>query len=79
MPTTEQLLDIWDFQLHFFGGSGEPKQTFEASDESALTTPKMVDTPIVGKTSFQHLSGKVMGEYRYDEENEDLIIHIPNP
>ena len=79
MPTTEQLLLIWESQLEFFGGSGEPKQNYEgSSDENGLTFAKPVDYPITAKNAFRSLSGEKIGEYKYDIESDDFKIVIPN-
>jgi hypothetical protein len=54
MPTTEQMDEMSQFNLHFFGGD-----------------PRITGYP---KQQEPKLTGKKIGFYRYDPENDDLVI-----
>jgi hypothetical protein len=77
MPTKKQLSSIWESQLEYFGGSGQPMQTYgSSSDENGLTTKKHVDTPMVIPNNLSDFEGEEIGIITFDPENKDLKIIV---
>lgn len=79
MPTKDQLFAIWESQFEYFGGSGQPLQTYGANlDENGLTTEKHIETPLVPPNSDFDFEGEVIGKITFDSVNRDLkIMFIP--
>lgn len=79
MPTRKQLHSIWESQLEYFGGSGQPKQSYGINqDEHGLYTQQQVDTPLTVRNQFISLEGVKIGKITIDPESKDLKI-IVNP
>ncbi len=79
MPTRRQLHLIWEAQLEMFGGSGQPKQNYEASAINGFTTDKDVDKPIIPPKSLKKGEGDYLGELAYDKVHDDLKVVAVNP
>lgn len=77
MPTTEQLFTIWESQLEYFGGSGEPKQSFDV-DENGLFSLSLTDSPISVSSINSNFHGELLGKLKLDREDEDFQIVFPS-
>lgn len=78
MPTQEQLSKIWASQFEYFGGAGQPMQTYgQGPDENGLTTPQHTDIPVSAKFTSKDYEGEFIGTISYDPEKRDLKLEIP--
>lgn len=75
MPTIKQLNEIWQAQYVMFGGPGEPKQSYDGSqDTQNFVTTMVTETPVIPQNRFRKSQGEIIGEIRYDEETDGLKI-----
>ena len=74
MPTKSQLYTIWEAQFEFFGGSGQPKETYiGSSDGHGHITTKLIDTPLISNHNrFITFDGKHIGHIVLDKDNDDF-------
>lgn len=74
MPTKTQLSTIWESQFEYFGGSGQPRQTYGANlDENGLTTEMYIDSPLNAQRHSDY-EGVEIGVLTFDQENNDIKI-----
>lgn len=77
MPTKKQLSHIWESQFEYFGGSGQPRQTYGVNlDENGLTTQQLTDVPIMSKNNYSEFKGDIIGMITFNEQNKNLKVTV---